>query len=365
MSPPNASTRRAFNTFDVQPSAPPPAGVIDFDELMIDWGAIPAGSVANIYWPAVSAAQVLKLANARYAFHSLGTSDAHTVQCLTTRRVSYVPIPANAGPKFAGLISVELPASIAVGHTYTVTVRRVTTYTPPPAYVPGPIQSPPVDAHIEATTPAHAARGAGRRSPPVVAGGGGAPSGPPTNRNVTMTSWRTISGAFQINIPVQSAVQLLPFAENTLAIFKWRLSVMPADNRWRPVLIRYIDYLSEQIDANGGAASSIGPSQTGLSGKAGTGGGEGGALGRGLGDCKGMLAPDNCLRIDGKIIAIVYDCFGDFEGFSLGCCEGELCIKASERKIEEVVLRALEERCRVEAFVSEANGKLIKLVVRG
>src|SRR5450631_3522662 len=136
MSPANVSTRRAFNTFDIQPSNAPPPGTIDFDELMIDWGEIPAGSVANIYWPGIKAAQVLKLANSRYAFHSLGATDAHTVQCLTTRRLSYVPIPANAGPKFAGLMSVELPASIAVGHTYTVIVRRVTTYTPPPPVVP-------------------------------------------------------------------------------------------------------------------------------------------------------------------------------------------------------------------------------------
>jgi hypothetical protein len=160
---------------------------------------------------------------------------------------------------------------------------------------------------------------------------------------------------------VQPAADTLPFAENTLAVFKWRLSVTPVNNRWRPVLLRYIDYLSQQIDANGGDASSIAPSQTGLPNKPRPSGGKG----EGLGDCKGMLRPDDCLSIEGKIIAIVYDCFGDFEGFSLGCCEGETCIKASERRTEDVVLRALEGRCRVEAFVSKASGKLIKLVVRG
>jgi hypothetical protein len=355
----NPSARRAFNTFDVQPSAPPPAGVIDFDELMIDWGEIPVGSVATIYWPAVSAAQVLKLADARYAFHTLGTADAHTVQCLTTRRLSYVPIPANAGPKFAGLISIEMPSSIAAGQTYKATVRRVTTYTPPPPFVPGPIQSPSINAHL-GTAPVRASRGASSRSPTVLPGAAGTTGGTPTNRKVTMTSWRTVSGAFQINVPVQTATELLPFAENTLAIFKWRLSVMPTANRWRPVLIRYIDYLSQQIDADGGNASAILPSQTGLPHKP-----RPGKIQDCAGEPKGMLPPKDCVCLQGKIIGIVYDCFGDFEGFSLGCCDGERSIKASERRIEELVLRALEERCRVEAFVSEASGKLIQLVVRG
>lgn len=243
----------------------------------------------------------------------------------------------------------SLPASIAVGQTYTVTVRRVTTYTPPPPFVPGPIQSPAVNAHIEATTPARAARGAGRRSPPVVTGGAGPPSGPPTNRNVTMTSWRTISGAFQINIPVQPAAEILPFDENTLAVFKWRLSVTPANNRWRPVLIRYIDYLSEQIDANGGDASSVAPSQTGLPSKPRPGGGKGGEPG----------GRTHC----GKVAEVLFDCHGDFCGFVLDECCARHAFETRERAIGELVLRACQDGLRLCVTVDGTCGRIALLAV--
>lgn len=352
MSTTNVSTRRAFNTFDIKPSAPPPAGVIDFDELIINWGSIPVGTVAKIYWPAVPAAQVLKLANSRYAFHTLGTSDAHTVQCLTTRRLSYVPIPANSGPKFAGLISIEMPASVAVGQTYTIIIQRVTSYTPPPPFVPPPIQSPVVSVRLEATPArvAHgAARGAGKRSSFVVGGGGVPPSGPPINRNVTMTSWRTIAGAFQINIPVQPAAELLPFAENTLAVFKFRLSVTPATNRWHPVLVRYIDYLSEQIDANGGSASSIEPSQTGLPGKVCPGSGKGEDLGN----------RTHC----GKVAEVLFDCHGDFYGFVLDECCARQVFETRERAIGELVRDACRDGLTLCVTVEEKCWRIARLAV--
>jgi hypothetical protein len=53
-----------------------------------------------------------------------------------------------------------------------------------------------------------------------------------------------ITGAFQLNIPIQADADILPFDMNTLAIFKWRPSRMPLTNRWYPVMKRFIEILS-------------------------------------------------------------------------------------------------------------------------
>jgi hypothetical protein len=354
MSPASPVTLRAFNTFDVKPSPAPLAGQIDVDELVIDWGDVPAGTLAQIYWPAVNAAQVLKLANARYASHTLAVADTNTVSCLTTRRLSYVPIPANAGAGFAGLLSVDLPAPVGLGRQFSITVRRVTSYTPPPAAVPPPVKSPPV--HSPLTQSVRSGTSISRLSP----ASGDEPNlpgdGRPRRPVLASKTWRTYSGAFQVNVATRTAASLLPLAANTLAIFKWRLSVLPKTDRWYPVVVRYIAYLSEQINANGGDAGAITPSPTGLPGKYGSHGAEHG----------GGAEPKSMHRhLEGKIRSIVYDCFGDFDGFWLQGCEVETFISARERRIEGLVLRALEARLRVEAITREGDDHLLQLKLGG
>src|SRR5438045_9056354 len=69
-------TNRVPQTFDVRRSEP---GNSDFDELMIDWGNLPIGTVASIYWPQVNASQVVQLASQRYGYHALTASDAPAI----------------------------------------------------------------------------------------------------------------------------------------------------------------------------------------------------------------------------------------------------------------------------------------------
>lgn len=47
-----ASTHRIPQTFDIRPSTAAGPSVYP-DELMIDWGTVPQGSLASIYWPQV------------------------------------------------------------------------------------------------------------------------------------------------------------------------------------------------------------------------------------------------------------------------------------------------------------------------
>ena len=92
-------TNRVPQTFDVWPIEP--STVTDgfpFDELMIDWGQVPLGSVASIFWLSSSAAQVISLADQRYAFHDLKAADPNTIETPVIRGLTYVPIPLSTGP---------------------------------------------------------------------------------------------------------------------------------------------------------------------------------------------------------------------------------------------------------------------------
>ncbi len=322
-------TNLAPQTFDVRPSVPAAgSGKGDFDELMIDWGNMPVGSVASIYWPGASAQQVVQLANRRYGYHNLKLSEPHTIKTPVTSGLTYVPIPPQAGENLAGLLTVELPPYVVAGQRFTIIVRRVTTYVePPPPVIGSPsFGSPPVSPPV------------GRKPPAKVT----KPEKPAPAPRV----WRYITGAFQVDIPVQTDKELLPYDENTLAIFKWRLSVTPHTNRWYRVLKRYIAYLSDRIDGLGGNAADIPPSPTGLPWPI------------------GLPSPKPQLRFSGKVIEVVYDCFGDFEGFVLDCCEEERAFRSRERGIEAVVLRALRERELLEVVVCEKNAKIERLILR-
>ena len=109
------------------------------DELMIEWGDVPSGAVASLYWPQVHASDVLALARSFYGVSPLSMSDANTIRIPITRGVSYVPIPAGAGENFAGLITIDLPTGVRAGQVFDVTVKRLGTRIGKP--VPPPPQA--------------------------------------------------------------------------------------------------------------------------------------------------------------------------------------------------------------------------------
>jgi hypothetical protein len=325
-----AATHRIPQTFDIRPSAP--GGPAEHpDELMIDWGAIPAGSLASIYWPQVQASDVLALASALYSTHTLSAADAHTVQCKVTGGVTYVPIPAGAGDNFAGLFTVDLPTTIVTGQEFNVVVRRIATRQtrtklnvrthslPPTVEVAARRQRPRAGRQTEAIQLAVAPH--------------------------RFTSWRYVVGTFQVKIPVTTRDTMLFPEENTLAIMKWRLEQMAPSNRWYPVLERYIGYIADRVDGLGGDSGSILPSPNGIPPE--------------------QIAKAIDHEYTGKICGVLFDCFGDFEGFVLKDCKGSHAFKTRERGIEEVVLRACKERLLVSVFVASGHEhRILRLVIR-
>ena len=111
------ASHRIPQTFDCRPSAAvvAPGGsqpVVFPDELMIDWGAIPHGSVATIYWPQVNSGDVLELASQFYSSNPISAVDSHTIRLTVTGGLSYIPIPAGVAQNFAGLFTVDLPPTL-------------------------------------------------------------------------------------------------------------------------------------------------------------------------------------------------------------------------------------------------------------
>jgi hypothetical protein len=324
-----AATHLIPQTFDLRPSPTPAEGqsVQAPDELMIDWGNTPTGSIASIYWPQANAAEVLRLASSLYARSALSALDDHTIQCKVGPGVTYVPIPRGSGQNLAGLLSVDLPASVVTGQEFNILVRRVATRSGRTTPVPQ-IQ---IKAKVSARKPAPAAARA--PVPPIHKGEG---------------DWRYVVGAFQIKIPVTTKEEILDPEENTLAILKWRVQATSPTSRWYPVLQRYVAYVSARVRALGGDPDAIPPSLDGAPGK------------------DGGPPPHDLIEYTGKIIEVIYDCFGDFEGLTLSTCRTRQLFETRQRSIGELALRACREQLLISIFVERGHErKICQLVVRG
>jgi hypothetical protein len=330
-----AEAHRVPQTFDLRPSiaaATTPGSLLNYpDELMIDWGQTPAGSVASIYWPQINVSKVIDIANRLYGTHLLSQSDTSTLQCTVGKGVTYVPVPTGTPEHLAGLFTVDLPTTVKRGQEFNIVVRRISTrqakgQTPPP---PPPV--PPQPRLAKKT------RGKAASTQPLVIGSQG-------NNGYIMRNWRYVVGTFQVKIPVTTKEVMLRPDEDTLAIFKWRLGAIAPTNRWAPVLKRYISILSARITALGGNPDSIPPSLQGAP----------------------VEKPKSCAALEefvGKVIEVIYDCFGEFEGFEIGdCCERRF-FRSRERRIGEVVDHACRHGLYVTVFADRKEPHCIKKLV--
>jgi hypothetical protein len=311
------ATHRVPQTIDVRPSPPPAStdttSILSYpDEMMIDWGKTPIGSVASIYWPGVSASSVLQLAAQFYAGHMLSVADANTIQCKVISPVTYIPIPSGAGGSFAGLFTVDLPNGISIGNEFDIVVRRITTkqITLPPA----------------------------QPQPPVPQRGGAVAATIQDVQTPGKLVWRYITGSFLVRIQVQKESKILPVDENLLAVLKWRLGIIATSNRWYQVLLRWISYLSVRITAMGGDPGKIPASPNGYQTVTGLG--------------KPEIHRPPCYT--GRVAEMFYNCFGEFEGFELKtCCCEKHSFRACEPDMEEIIFRAWKERFTISVCVCQ------------
>lgn len=290
------------------------------DELMILWGSTPTSSEAELYLPALSAAEIISLANRRYADHLLRLVDANTIGC-PTGGATFVPIPYGTGLA-AGLLSINLPPGIHKGDSYTILVRQLVDAragAPPPPPPPVQLQARIRRKATKAEAVAQAAIGLHRT-----------------------IDWRRVAGAFQFNIVISTKERLLLSEERLLAVLRWMELKMPKTKRWYPVLVRYIDYVGGRVQGFGGDPGQITPSPTG--------------------SVPGFPSPhpahhhhgreDDEEKFEGKIEGLCYDHFADFVGFMLETETGHAHrFFSRENAVRELALQAKIDRRRVRVVV--------------
>ncbi|QUD87707.1 hypothetical protein [Phenylobacterium montanum] len=294
------ASHRIPNTFEIKPSVLDLKRAGDLDELLLDWGTVPVGSVASIYMPGANAKQILNTANERYVKHRLTALDEHTLQ-VPAEGVTYVPIPAGSATNLAGLLTIDLPSSVRKGEVYKMVARQI-----------GDAFGPRIEP------------------PPVI----GAPAAEAEQREQFLR-WRKVKGAFQITIPVRTKETILEPEERLLGVLKWIERSIPATNRWAPVFNRYVGVVSDRVRAMGGDPDHIKPSPSGG------------------GKTRPKHDGEERLGFVGKVDQLVYDRFGDFAGFALDTEDGMRRFASHERDMEALILRVWEERLLVKVVVEE------------
>ena len=279
-----AASRRVPQTFEVRPTLPSLPKGVPLDELMIEWTSVPSGSVAELYLPAVAADTVLDMANALYTSHQLEVADAHTLR-FPAGGASYVPLLSGQGLTYAGLLTLDLPAGIRNGDIYSAVVRQIT------------------GVAASKGEAGNAAAGTFR-----------------SNRQ-----WRRTTGTFKLTIPVSTKALLLAPEERYLAVMKWICQAIPASSRWYLVMQRYLGLIADRVSAMGGNPSTIVASPDG--------------------NLPLSLLPITERDFIGKVESMIFDRFGDFDGFTLETMDGTIHrFDCRDPRMAEVINRAWEKR---------------------
>jgi hypothetical protein len=290
--PGDVTSRRIPNTFEVKPT---PAGhPSEPDEIMIDWGNTPSGSFARIFLPTVSADEIIELAARRYSPAQFKRIDDHTIEC-RPQDITYIPIPPGSMLNHTGLLTLDLPPGVKKGEKFDLLVRQIT-----PVGRKGSTQPRSV---AQATASASGLR------------------------------WRRVLGSFQISIPVTTKEHMLEPEERLLSIMRWILLSVPPYDRWYPVFSRYVSQIADRVSGLGGDPALIAPSPTGQ-----------------LPPSEPVHPrprPEDRVGYTGKIAGLIFDHFGDFEGFILETEEREYKFFSREKDMEELAERVWSERLRI------------------
>ncbi len=311
-------THRVQHTFTIRPTTSNPGPRQGPDELMIDWGDTPRGSVARLYLPGVSAFEVMRLANRIYSRNRLTVSDASTLRTEVTGGVTYVPIPMSGITDLAGLLTLELPQSVSRGQVFRIVVHQVVD-TPPPRPLPAPDTTTPIPV-------ADAALARSRQSA----------SRTVASNEITETvvergprRSRYILGSFQLSVLVQTRAEAATVIERVHANLQRAVGTIPVENRWYPVMQRYLDQITDKLGALNGVSEHRHD------------------------DDRDDIRAHGQVRHEGKVTGIRYDSFGDFEGFWLKTERGEHELSTREHDMENIVTRAWRERIAVMVIVRE------------
>lgn len=301
-------SKLALQTFEIRPTQKAPSSETKPDELMIDWGTVPIGSQATIYLPAVNINEVVDMASRMYPAQKINRVDNHTLQC-EVGGISYIPIPLGGSVNLAGLLSVEITDTIQEGQIFKIIIRQVTS-----------------------------TRRIQEQPPNISSNVAAAAVGPPKRE------WRQVLGTFQIILPVSTKEELVEKESRLLSILRWIQEAIPPENRWFPVFQRYVNQFADHVSGLGGDPSLIGPSPSG----------------------EWQLPKPEEQCVTGKVCEVLFNCFGDFEGFVLETCSSQPhYFKSHEPRIGNIVLKACRDRLLVSICVDRSKpDKIERIIIR-
>jgi hypothetical protein len=305
-----ADTHRVQHTFTIRPTTLNPLPRQRSDELMIQWGATPHGTRASLYLPGVSSAEIIELADRAYTRNRWTAVDSYTVATTVTGAVSYVPVPSGSLNDLAGLLTLDLPATVRAGQIFRVVLHQIIDS-------PAPRPRPPVP-----TTQINVARTSTTRAAAAVV--------------ERIPTARHFLGAFQFSVLVQTRREILPIIERAQSNLRRVIATIPHENRWYPVIHRYLGQVTGKVTGLGGT--------------------QGGGPGPGHHEPEHHEPGEERekhRRFEGKIAGLRYDRFGDFEGFSLRTEDDLHHFSTRDRGMELIVRQAWRERIAVLVITEE------------
>lgn len=334
---PNPGTiesRRVTHPVQVKPT---PFGALNPDELMILSPRAPRSADAELYLPALDARSIVAAAHASYPAQEVRLVDEHTL-AFPTGGATFLPLPAGRALA-AGLLTVTLPPGIRKGEQFALTVRQLTDAGKAAGRGSG-------NGGVKRDVAARAKRS---KKPVAAEVSAAAEAAAAARRGI----WRRVHGEFELAIDIRTKQALRLKEERLLATLRWMLAAMPTERRWYPVLQRYIEYVVGRVHGFGGNPATIEPSPVGW--------------------VPGMPKPgsrdhyddddDRHAHVHGKVEGLIYDHFGDFEGFVLESENGRRRrFRSRERGIEELAQRARAERREVAVEV-EGDDRVRRVIV--
>lgn len=411
------ASRWALHTFEIEATPHPISDALPPDELLLDWrGDPPDGTEVRLVVPGWDAARVVELADRFYPRHEIRVVDAHTV-ALPGGGTRYIPIPTSLRRE-TGVLIVDLPLGITKGQRFDLAVRQVSTrgrqveIEPPKVTTISKAEAARLLQTRQQTKARASAKTTADTALPLgvfelgdnrvlvtdlrvfdAEGDHAAIIEHPDAATVEAArrrsgSWRETIGAFQLGIPVEVKADMLAHHVRLLSVLRWRAEQLRPNSRWYDTFIRYVQLIAEKVRALGGDPWAVPATPDGaipLPGKEGEDGG-GGDIGSAdggdpldpffepgeddwLSGTSGLGGPDKArpaLR-SGKVSGLLFDHFGDFEGFTLEIYDG------SHRRFfsRETAIRDLTEAAWLERYVvtvitvSATSRRVRRLLIRG
>ena len=292
--PGSPETHIVQHTLMIKPSQAKPTRVfeavaqpaaIPYDELVFRWNDLPPDTQVSLYSPDWNADDILSLsATLRPGPKTLSKIDAHTVG-VAVGDITYLPVPSREQP-IPGLMTLHLPPSVRTGQVFRVDVQQ----------------------HSGAVLTRYTETSRSSSKLP--------------SREYSL-SQRKVLGAFRLTTVVNAGVPLLSRLVRNLAVLKYISQAIPTTDSWKLVFDRYIKQLGNQIQGLGVDPETIPPSA----------------------DDPGVPGHHRDLHCySGKVHEVIFDCFGDFEGFVLENCGEKHRFKSGEKAIADLVLTACQDR---------------------